>query len=61
MPPENIGCSTASATSLDVWWDPPPLDGRNGFLQGYKINHYPAEDWYGKYKYMINVLYTLSW
>ncbi|CAH1392866.1 unnamed protein product [Nezara viridula] len=46
MPPVNVGCSTASETSLDVWWEPPPLDGRNGYLQGYKVNYCPAEDWY---------------
>lgn len=48
MFPENVGCSTVSATSLDVWWEPPPIEGRNGYIQGYKVNHYPAEDWYGK-------------
>ncbi|GFG29264.1 hypothetical protein Cfor_07941 [Coptotermes formosanus] len=48
LPPENVLCSALTSQSLQVSWDPPPLDGRNGVVMGYKVSHQPAEEWYGK-------------
>ncbi|XP_036427826.1 protein sidekick-2 [Colossoma macropomum] len=36
-PPQNVAIQSATATQLDVTWDPPPLDTQNGDIQGYKI------------------------
>ncbi|KAJ8251409.1 hypothetical protein GJAV_G00221030 [Gymnothorax javanicus] len=36
-PPENVSIQSATATQLDVTWDPPPLEAQNGDIQGYKI------------------------
>ncbi|XP_071455064.1 cell adhesion molecule Dscam1, partial [Hetaerina americana] len=43
MPPENVRCVGLTSQSLQVAWDPPPVEGRNGILQGYKVTHRPAE------------------
>ncbi|XP_069050665.1 protein sidekick-2 isoform X3 [Lepisosteus oculatus] len=36
-PPQNVAIQSATATQLDVTWDPPPLEAQNGDIQGYKI------------------------
>ncbi|XP_046708916.1 protein sidekick-2-like isoform X2 [Silurus meridionalis] len=36
-PPQNVAVQSATATQLDVSWDPPPLDRQNGDIQGYKV------------------------
>ncbi|KAM6897209.1 protein sidekick-2 [Xenentodon cancila] len=36
-PPQTVAIQTATATQLDVTWDPPPVDAQNGDIQGYKI------------------------
>ncbi|KAI1886586.1 hypothetical protein AGOR_G00197330 [Albula goreensis] len=36
-PPQNVAIQSATATQLDVTWDPPPLETQNGDIQGYKI------------------------
>ncbi|XP_041830016.1 protein sidekick-2 isoform X1 [Melanotaenia boesemani] len=36
-PPQNVAIQSATATQLDVTWDPPPVDAQNGDIQGYKI------------------------
>ncbi|KAJ8246272.1 hypothetical protein GJAV_G00265740 [Gymnothorax javanicus] len=36
-PPQNVAIQSATATQLDVTWDPPPPDTQNGDIQGYKI------------------------
>ncbi|KAJ4448351.1 hypothetical protein ANN_10366 [Periplaneta americana] len=48
LPPENVQCSALTSQSLQVSWDPPPLEGRNGLVVGYKVSHQPAEEWYEK-------------
>lgn len=48
MPPEGVTCSALTSQSVQVWWEPPPAEGRNGLVQGYKVSYQPAEDWYGK-------------
>ncbi|ERE69192.1 protein sidekick-2 isoform 1, partial [Cricetulus griseus] len=35
--PQNVAIHSATATQLDVTWEPPPLDSQNGDIQGYKI------------------------
>ncbi|XP_072160841.1 cell adhesion molecule Dscam1 [Bemisia tabaci] len=46
LPPEKVVCSAVSSSSLQVQWEPPLPEGRNGVIQGYKVSHQPAEDWY---------------
>lgn len=36
-PPQNVAIQTATATQLDVTWEPPPEDAQNGDIQGYKV------------------------
>lgn len=60
MAPEKVGCSALTSQSVQVWWEPPLPEGRNGPLQGYKVSHYPVEDWYGKIKFHYNFLILLS-
>ncbi|XP_024140669.1 protein sidekick-2 isoform X3 [Oryzias melastigma] len=36
-PPQNVAIQSATATQLDVTWDPPPVNAQNGDIQGYKI------------------------
>uniref|UniRef100_A0A8C7L5W4 Sidekick cell adhesion molecule 2 n=1 Tax=Oncorhynchus kisutch TaxID=8019 RepID=A0A8C7L5W4_ONCKI len=36
-PPQNVAIQSATATQLDVTWEPPPLDSQNGDIQGYKV------------------------
>nr|XP_023684921.1 protein sidekick-2-like isoform X1 [Paramormyrops kingsleyae] len=36
-PPQNVAIQSATATQLDITWDPPPLEAQNGDIQGYKI------------------------
>ncbi|XP_073994587.1 Down syndrome cell adhesion molecule 4 isoform X2 [Rhodnius prolixus] len=46
MPPEKVSCSTLSSVSLEIFWDPPPTEGRNGNIQGFKISYFPDEEWF---------------
>uniref|UniRef100_A0A8C5LAB4 Sidekick cell adhesion molecule 2 n=1 Tax=Jaculus jaculus TaxID=51337 RepID=A0A8C5LAB4_JACJA len=41
--PQNVAVHSATATQLDVTWDPPPLDSQNGDIQGYKIYFWEAQ------------------
>ncbi|XP_036408661.1 protein sidekick-2-like [Megalops cyprinoides] len=36
-PPQNVAVQSATATQLDVTWDPPPVEAQNGDIQGYKV------------------------
>lgn len=36
-PAQNVAVQSATATQLDVTWDPPPLEAQNGDIQGYKV------------------------
>ncbi|TUL94710.1 Protein sidekick-2 [Bagarius yarrelli] len=42
-PPQNVAVHSATATQLDVTWDPPPLDRQNGDIQGYKVYFWEYE------------------
>ncbi|KAF4524305.1 hypothetical protein B566_EDAN005361 [Ephemera danica] len=45
MPPENVRCVSPTSQSLQVSWEPPPTEGRNGVIQGYKVTHQAIDDW----------------
>ncbi|CAJ1080064.1 protein sidekick-2 isoform X2 [Xyrichtys novacula] len=36
-PPQRVAIQSATATQLDVTWDPPPVAAQNGDIQGYKV------------------------
>ncbi|XP_020858152.1 protein sidekick-2 [Phascolarctos cinereus] len=42
-PPQNVAVHGATATQLDVTWEPPPLESQNGDIQGYKIYFWEAQ------------------
>ncbi|XP_051926661.1 protein sidekick-2 isoform X2 [Hippocampus zosterae] len=42
-PPQNVAVQSASATQLDVTWDPPPISAQNGDIQGYKVYFWEAQ------------------
>ncbi|CAL8103483.1 unnamed protein product [Orchesella dallaii] len=44
LSPENVGCKAISSQSLQITWDNPPLEGRNGVIQGYKVIYSPSEE-----------------
>lgn len=35
--PLDIRCSAQSSQSIRIRWEPPPLENRNGIIQGYKV------------------------
>uniref|UniRef100_A0A8C0LET6 Sidekick cell adhesion molecule 2 n=1 Tax=Canis lupus dingo TaxID=286419 RepID=A0A8C0LET6_CANLU len=41
--PRNVAVHGATATQLDVTWEPPPLENQNGDIQGYKIYFWEAQ------------------
>ncbi|KAM9597745.1 protein sidekick-2 [Trichechus inunguis] len=43
--PRNVAVHGATATQLDVTWEPPPLESQNGDIQGYKIYFWEAQRW----------------
>lgn len=49
LPPGALQCTALSSQSVRVAWEPPPLRGRNGVLQGYRVTYAPVTDWFGKY------------
>nr|XP_049701279.1 Down syndrome cell adhesion molecule-like protein Dscam2 isoform X20 [Helicoverpa armigera] len=46
LPPGALQCTALSSQSVRVAWEPPPLRGRNGVLQGYRVTYAPVTDWY---------------
>lgn len=40
--PRSVAVHSATATQLDVTWEPPPLENQNGDIQGYKVWGAPA-------------------
>lgn len=46
MPPEDLRCAALTSTSLQVSWQPPPVNYQNGLVQGYKISFEPMADDY---------------
>ncbi|XP_063830982.1 cell adhesion molecule Dscam2 [Ostrinia nubilalis] len=47
LPPGSLQCTAVSSQSVRVSWEPPPMRGRNGVLQGYRVTYAPVTDWYG--------------
>ncbi|XP_037302949.1 Down syndrome cell adhesion molecule-like protein Dscam2, partial [Manduca sexta] len=47
LPPGALQCTALSSQSVRVSWEPPPMRGRNGVLQGYRVTYAPVTDWYG--------------
>uniref|UniRef100_A0A7M4FNJ1 Sidekick cell adhesion molecule 2 n=1 Tax=Crocodylus porosus TaxID=8502 RepID=A0A7M4FNJ1_CROPO len=41
--PQNVAVQAATATQLDVTWEPPPPEAQNGDIQGYKIYFWEAQ------------------
>ncbi|XP_068269359.1 LOW QUALITY PROTEIN: protein sidekick-2 [Nyctibius grandis] len=41
--PQNVAVQAATATQLDVTWEPPPAESQNGDIQGYKIHFWEAQ------------------
>ena len=46
LPPEDIRCAALTSTSLQISWQPPPLNHQNGLMQGYKVSFEPVVDDY---------------
>lgn len=44
MPPDDLRCAALASTSLQVSWQPPPVNHQNGLLQGYKVSFEPMAD-----------------
>lgn len=42
-PPQNVTVEAASSNSLIVRWEPPPKDGQNGVITGYKLKYKKRE------------------
>ena len=42
--PRNVAVHGATATQLDVTWEPPPLESQNGDIQGYKVGELPGPE-----------------
>ena len=42
--PLNVACVSLSPQSLQITWQPPRPDHRNGLIRGYKVFYEPAED-----------------
>lgn len=45
LPPQDVHCSVLSSESLRVTWQPPPAEGRNGVLLGYKVSFRSFGQW----------------
>nr|XP_028569798.1 protein sidekick-2 isoform X5 [Podarcis muralis] len=41
--PQNVAIQSATATQLDITWEPPPPEAQNGDIQGYKIYFWEAQ------------------
>ncbi len=48
MPPEKLNCRPTSTQELQIQWQAPPEEGRNGDLQGFKVLFRPVEEWFGE-------------
>lgn len=44
LAPDDLRCAALTSTSLQVSWQPPPLNHQNGLLQGYKVSFEPMAD-----------------
>lgn len=60
MAPENFRCSALSSTTLQITWQPPPLNHQNGLLQGYKVTFEPMADDYMQGKKSFLILFIMT-
>lgn len=49
-PPDSPQCDVLSSTSIYITWSPPPIEGQNGKIRGYKVSYLSADDLYGNFK-----------
>lgn len=47
--PESPKCDVLSSTSIYITWSPPPVDGQNGKIKGYKVSYISVDDLYGNF------------
>ncbi|XP_025829144.1 Down syndrome cell adhesion molecule-like protein Dscam2 isoform X2 [Agrilus planipennis] len=43
-PPEDVRCAALTSQSLQISWQPPPIEHCNGLLEGYKLTYEPVVD-----------------
>lgn len=58
MPPEDVRCTALSAQSLQVSWQPPPIQHCNGKVLGYKVHLEPIHDENLHRKFIVCVVYV---
>ncbi|XP_061500110.1 cell adhesion molecule Dscam2 isoform X1 [Anopheles gambiae] len=49
--PDSPKCDVLSSTSIYITWSPPPVDGQNGKIRGYKVSYIEMDDLYEKEPY----------
>lgn len=47
-PPESPKCDVLSSTSIYITWSPPPVEGQNGKIKGYKVAYISTDELYGE-------------
>lgn len=47
-PPETPKCDVLSSTSIYITWSPPPIEGQNGKIKGYRVSYISTDELYGK-------------
>lgn len=47
-PPETPKCDVLSSTSIYITWSPPPTEGQNGKIKGYRVSYISIDEIYGK-------------
>lgn len=48
-PPESPKCDVLSSTSIYITWSPPPVEGQNGKIKGYKVAYISTDELYGEW------------
>lgn len=46
-PPETPKCDVLSSTSIYITWSPPPVEGQNGKIKGYRVSYISTDELYG--------------
>lgn len=59
-PPETPKCDVLSSTSIYITWSPPPVDGQNGKIKGYRVSYISIDDIYGKMRNMIIMIHKIT-
>ncbi|XP_037045508.1 Down syndrome cell adhesion molecule-like protein Dscam2 isoform X1 [Bradysia coprophila] len=45
-PPETPKCDVLSSTSIYITWSPPPVEGQNGKIKGYRVSYISTDEIY---------------